>query len=128
MGERRVPYRTRLLLNNHVRCPSVVFLQHRKIVAIPSGTCRIHSMMNEAKQGKKMNLYVFENVLTNYTSGMVVVAAESVEEAIRLSFKELGYGNMEEWVEDQFDHEPTAVYPLPSGHRAGVLHHVFGGA
>lgn len=75
-----------------------------------------------------MNLYVFEDVLTNYTSGMVVVAAESVEEAIRLSFEELGHGNMEGWIENQFDREPTAVYPLPSGHQAGVLHHVFGGA
>ena len=73
-----------------------------------------------------MKLYVFEDVLKDWTAGMVLVAANSEDEAVELCLKEFE-GKREDW-EDGL----TGTYPLaasvgnPEG-KACLLHHVYGG-
>lgn len=40
---------------------------------------------------KKLKMYVWEDVLTDYTSGMAVALAENVEQALRLFKKKAGH-------------------------------------
>ena len=41
-----------------------------------------------------LKMYVFEEVLTDYTHGMMVVIAESWEEAVDICIEKMGYGEM----------------------------------
>lgn len=78
-----------------------------------------------------MQIYVFEDVLCDYTSGMAVIAAESLEQAQAIAFKEFGWHDtIEEFLERGGEggfQKPAGVYPMPEGTAAGVLHHVYGG-
>ena len=78
-----------------------------------------------------MFIFVFEDVLTDYTSGMAVIAAESLRQAQELAHAEFGgrFDTLEQFLEDDdgegFRRE-TACYPT-QGVSAGVLHYVYGG-
>lgn len=78
-----------------------------------------------------MQIYVFEDVLCDYTRGMAVIAAESLEQAQALAFKEFGWHDtLEEFLErggESGFQRPTGVYPMLEPVPAGVLHHVHGG-
>ncbi len=74
-----------------------------------------------------MNIYVFEDVLTDYTSGMAVVSAESLEQARELVLKEIFGGNTGMLNDDLGFTKPTGVYPTTAA-APGVLHYVYGGA
>ena len=75
-----------------------------------------------------MNLYILNDVLYDYTSGMAVIAAESMEQCNQIFIEEFGYGNAysPEVIQQDFD---TAVVKVIEGvdHVAGVVSYVYGG-
>ena len=76
-----------------------------------------------------MFIFVFENVLTDFTSGLVVIAAESLRQAQELAYAEFGYRweTVEQFLnDDEGFRREAACYPT-QGVAAGVLHHVYGG-
>lgn len=78
-----------------------------------------------------MNMYVFEDVLWDYTSGMVVIAAEDLVEAQVIAYEEYNYrkdDTLADFLEKQGGFALAAgVYPLAPGVNKGVLHSVHGG-
>jgi hypothetical protein len=69
-----------------------------------------------------MNLYVFEDVLVDYTPGMAMVAGENYEDAVELARDQ--FGDLIE--EEEGWKRPVAVYPV-TGVKAGVKHYMHGG-
>jgi hypothetical protein len=79
-----------------------------------------------------MNMYVFEDVLWDYTSGMVVIAAEDLVEAQAIAFKEFNYrkeNTLADFLEQQAGFkEARGEHPLAAGfNQVGILHAVYGG-
>ena len=82
-----------------------------------------------------MNLYIFENVLTDYTSGMAVIIADTLEEAQGFAMAEWGYRPAELLADYLASYEgqgfiiPTGVYPLTNTVYTvkGIKHSVHGG-
>ena len=79
-----------------------------------------------------MNLYVFEEVLTDYTDGMVMIAEHTLEDAQAIAFEQFGHkwrdNTLEEFLQNQEGFRvPTGVYPLAENVKPGVLHFVYGG-
>lgn len=79
-----------------------------------------------------MNLYVFEDVLQDYTSGMVVLAAADLAGAQAVAFAQYNhrrdYTLADFLVEEPGFQKPTGVYPMAESVPAGLLHEVYGGA
>ena len=76
-----------------------------------------------------MFIYVFEDVLIDYTAGLVVIRAESLEQAQELARVEFGrWDSMDKFLanEDGFV-TPAGCYPVPYD-EARVLHYVYGGS
>jgi hypothetical protein len=80
-----------------------------------------------------MKLFVFEDVLVDYSSGMVMIAANSLEEAQALAFDEFhrDYDDDETTIADLCKREPgwaspTGVYETDNK-VSGILHTVWGG-
>jgi len=71
-----------------------------------------------------MNLYIINDVLTDYTSGMLVIVAESKERAREL-FLEKFPG---EYHADEFDRFAKFTVIEGVNHPAGIVDFVFGGA
>lgn len=71
-----------------------------------------------------MQMFVFEDVLYDYTAGMVVIAAENLERALELARGQYGCTVDAEtgW------QRPTGVYGASGIEREGILHEVFGGS
>jgi hypothetical protein len=71
-----------------------------------------------------MNLYIINNILVDYSSGLVVIAAESKEQCREFFIKKFGnYGP------DDFDSEYTKFTVIENvNHDAGIVDFVFGGA
>lgn len=78
-----------------------------------------------------MKMFVFEDVLWDYTSGMVVIAAEDLLEAQVIAYEEYNYrkgDTLADFLERQGGFALAAgVYPLAEGVNKGVLHSVYGG-
>jgi len=74
---------------------------------------------------KKMNLYIIWDVLFDYTSGMVVIAAPSLERCREL-FKEEFCSSMKEY-DDAIKNNSYSVYQVV-GVEEGVKEYVYGGA
>ena len=76
-----------------------------------------------------LKMFVFEEVLQDYTDGMAMVVAETLEEAQAFAFQEFAWGglSMAEFMERGSWAEPTGVYPLGEDVAKGVAHHVYGG-
>ncbi len=70
-----------------------------------------------------MNLYIINNVLTDYTSGMVVISAESKEQCKEFFIKEFS-----DWHEKEFDKYATFKIIEGVNHPAGVVDYVYGGS
>ena len=73
---------------------------------------------------KKMNLYIIQDVLYDYSSGMVVIAASSLERCREL-FKEEFCSSMKEYDEAIKDNS-YSVYQVV-GVEEGVKEYVYGG-
>jgi hypothetical protein len=74
-----------------------------------------------------MNLYILNDVLYDYTSGMAVIAAESTEQCGQIFMEKFGigyYSNKER--QREFD---TADFKVIENvnHPAGVVSYVYGG-
>ena len=72
-----------------------------------------------------MNLYIINEVLSDYTSGMVVIAAESKEQCRELFIEEFG-----EYYAEDFDKyaEFTVINGVNDPELAvGVVEYVYGG-
>jgi hypothetical protein len=76
-------------------------------------------MSNKQSQ---MNLYIINNVLSDYTSGMVVIAAESKESAREFFIKEFS-----EYHADDFDKYGKFTVIEGVNHPEGVVDYVYGG-
>lgn len=79
-----------------------------------------------------MNLYVFENVLTDYSDGMVIIAEWTLEDAQAIAFQEYAQPWREDTLEQFLNREsgfqiPAGVYPLAESITPGVVHQVYGG-
>ena len=78
-----------------------------------------------------MFIYVFEDVLQDYTSGMVVIAAEDLQEAQVIASKEFNW-KKQITLADFLEQQPgfkvaSGMYTLASDGIKGVLHSVYGG-
>jgi hypothetical protein len=72
---------------------------------------------------KTMKLFIINNVLSDYTSGMVVIAAESKEQCLELFIKEFS-----EYHADDFDKYGTFTVIESVGlDDAGIVDYVYGG-
>ena len=71
-----------------------------------------------------MNLYIINEILCDYTSGMVVIAAESKEQCRELFIEKfINYGA------EDFDSELTKFTVIEGvNHPAGIVNYVYGGA
>jgi hypothetical protein len=68
-----------------------------------------------------MNLYIINEVLCDYTSGMCVIAAESMAQCREIFIEK--FFNAED-----FDHEDTEFTVIEGvNHPAGVVSYVYGG-
>jgi hypothetical protein len=71
-----------------------------------------------------MNLYIINEILSDYTSGMVVIAAESKEQC-----RELFIEKFSEWYAKDFDCELTEFTVIEGvNHPAGIVDFVYGGS
>ena len=71
-----------------------------------------------------MNLYIINEILVDYSSGLVVIAAESKEQCRELFIKEFG-----ELYAKDFDHEDTKFTVIEGvNHPAGIVDYVYGGS
>lgn len=71
-----------------------------------------------------MNLYIINEILVDYTSGLVVIAAESKEQCRELFIKKFG-----KYQSDDFDSEHTKFTMIEDvNHPAGIVDFVYGGA
>lgn len=70
-----------------------------------------------------MNLYIINNILSDWTSGMIVIAAESKEQCRELFVKEFS-----DYYADEFDN--YAKFKIIEGvnHDAGIVDYVYGGS
>jgi hypothetical protein len=71
-----------------------------------------------------MNLYIINNILSDWTSGMIVIAAESKEQCRELFVKEFPG----DWYADEFDNHATFTVIEGVNHDAGVIDYVYGGS
>jgi hypothetical protein len=73
-------------------------------------------------QQSQMNLYIINEVLSDYTSGMAVIAAESKEQCREFFIKEFA-----DYYAKEFD--TCAEFTVIEGvnHPAGVVQYVYGG-
>jgi hypothetical protein len=70
-----------------------------------------------------VNLYIINNVLTDYTSGMVVIAAESKEQCREFFIKEFS-----DWHAEEFDKYAKFTVIEGVNHAAGMVDYVYGGS
>lgn len=80
-----------------------------------------------------MNLYILNEVLYDYTDGMCVIAAESLEQCNQIFMEEFGYFGesetekaMNEGRQDEFNSAQIKVIENVN-HPAGVVSYVYGG-
>jgi hypothetical protein len=80
-----------------------------------------------------MNLYILNDVLYDYTSGMAVIAAESLEQCNQIFIGEFGSDCDTEWtkmqnkrIQEDFDTAEVKVIENVN-HPAGVVSYVYGG-
>lgn len=70
-----------------------------------------------------MKLFIISNVLSEYTSGMAVIAAENMDQCRELFIKEVG-----EYYADEFDNYARFTIIESVGlDEAGVVEYVYGG-
>ncbi len=71
-----------------------------------------------------MKLFVFENVLCDYSSGMVLIAAKSLRSAIKYAKEEFAYSVASEATSWE---TPSAVYNIDDSVEPGIKEFCYGG-
>ena len=84
--------------------------------------------MNE--NGNAMNLYILNDVLHDYTAGMAVIAAESMEQCKELFMAEFCYSGASDYVKGGYEADfntakVKVIEDVP--YAAGVVSYVHGG-
>ena len=77
-----------------------------------------------------MNLYILNDVLHDYTPGMAVIAAESMEQCKELFMAEFCYSGASDYVKGGYEADfNTAIVKVIEGvnYAAGVVSYVYGG-
>ena len=79
-----------------------------------------------------MKMFVFDNVLHDYTSGMCMIVAESLEQAQRLAFERFARPSWRKRTFEEFREESgfgscQGEYEV-QGVEAGIKHYVYGGS
>jgi hypothetical protein len=70
-----------------------------------------------------MKLFIINNVLSDYTSGMAVIAAETKEQCRELFIKEVG-----DYYADEYDNcARFTVIESVGVEEAGIIEYVYGG-
>ena len=85
-------------------------------------------LMNE--NGNAMNLYILNDVLHDYTAGMAVIAAESMEQCGQIFMEEFCHSNDSDFVKEcrQEDFNTAEVKVIEGvNYAAGVVSYVYGG-
>lgn len=70
-----------------------------------------------------MNLYIINEVLTDHSSGMVVIAAESKEQCREFFIKKFS-----EYHANEFDYYAKFTVIEGVNHAAGMVDYVYGGS
>ena len=70
-----------------------------------------------------MNLYIINDVLSDYTSGMCVIAAESKEQCREIFTEEFSAP----WHVEEYDKAATITVIENVQHPAGLVDYVYGG-
>ena len=76
-----------------------------------------------------MKMYIFDEVLSDYTNGMVMIAADSLEQAQYIAFQE--FNGMEKEFQDFLKEgwdQVAGIYALAGKVEAGIKHYVYGGS
>ena len=97
-----------------------------------SGTCRIlfRSTANYSStlSSRQMNLYILNDVLYDYTSGMAIIAAESTEQCGQIFIEKFGTGSDYSNKERQREFDTADFKVIENvNHPAGVVSYVYGG-
>ena len=75
-----------------------------------------------------MNLYILNDVLYDYTSGMVVIAAESMEQCGQIFIEKFATGSDYSNKERQREFDTADFEVIENvNHPAGVVSYVYGG-
>ena len=75
-----------------------------------------------------MNLYILNDVLYDYTSGMAVIAAESMEQCRQIFIEKFGTGSDYSNKERQREFDTADFEVIENvNHPAGVVSYVYGG-
>ena len=92
----------------------------------PSPSClffRNSTSSSRSTHSSQMKLFIINEVLSDYTSGMVVIAAESKEQCREFFIKEFT-----EYHADEFDKYAEFTIIEGVNHPAGVVDYVYGGS
>ena len=77
-----------------------------------------------------MKMFVFEEVLPDYTSGMALIAAETLDQAQQIAYATFYLSwqeqTFEEWLKSSGFHTCSGIYEIGDV-KAGVRHYVYGG-
>ena len=97
-----------------------------------SGTCRIlfrsRAHYSSTLSSRQMNLYILNDVLYDYTSGMAVIAAESTEQCGQIFIEKFGTGSDYSNKERQREFDTADFKVIENvNHPAGVVSYVYGG-
>jgi rRNA maturation protein Rpf1 len=76
--------------------------------------------MKTSSETKTMNLYILNDVLSDYTCGMAVIAAESKEHARELFIEQFDDA-------EDFDRFAKFIIIENVNHPAGIVSYVYGG-
>lgn len=76
-----------------------------------------------------MKLYILKDVLCDYTSGMCIIAAESMPQCEQIFMKEFGYLSdcTAERVQKEFNNAQVTIIESVGLDEAGIVEYVYGG-
>ena len=81
-----------------------------------------------------MKLYIFKEVLYDYTDGMAVIAAESMPQCEQIFMEEFGYFTdcngkkvKDEKVQKEFNNAKVTIIESVGLDEAGIVEYVYGG-
>jgi hypothetical protein len=78
----------------------------------------------------QMNLYILNDVLYDYTSGMAVIAAESTEQCRQIFIEKFCHSGASDYIKGEYkkDFDTADVKVIENvNHPAGVVSYVYGG-
>ena len=96
----------------------------------PSTKSTLLSSLLQSLSTETMNLYILNDVLYDYTPGMCVIAAESLEQCNQIFIEEFGHSGGSDYVNEcrQKDFDTAQIKVIEGvNHPAGVVSYEYGG-